>query len=67
MFVKVHEGLQESDKETCFKGSIANSNLGSYEQISRYERIEYCDANLAHMLSPTSAAAEDVVNTVSSE
>ena len=55
------EGFQESDTETCFEGSIANSNSGGYEQISHYERIEYCDVNLAHMLSPT--IAEDIVNT----
>ena len=61
------EGLQENDMETCFEGSIANSNSGGYEQISRYERIEHYDINLAHMLSPTTAAAEDVVNTASSE
>ena len=61
------EGLQKNDTETCFEGSIANSNSGGYEQISHYERIEHCDVNLAHMLSPTSAAAEDVVNTASSE
>ena len=59
------EGLQENYTETCFEGSIANSNSGGYEQINHYEKIEHCDVNLAHMLLPT--IAEDVVNTASSE
>ena len=51
------EVLQENDTGSCFGGS--NSNLGGYEQICGYERIEHCDLNFAHVLSP--AIAEDVV------
>ena len=41
------EDLQNSNAGTCFKGS--NSNLCGYE------RIEHCDLNLSHKLSPTIA------------
>ena len=48
------EDLQNSNAGTCFKRS--NSNLCGYE------RIEHCDLNLAHTLSPTIADSEDIVN-----
>ena len=41
------EDLQKDNAGTCFKGS--NSNLCGYD------RIEHCDLNLAHKLSPTIA------------
>ena len=48
------EDLQKGNAGTCFKRS--NSNLCGYE------RIEHCDLNLAHKLSPTIADSEDTVN-----
>ena len=58
--IGANEGLQENDMGPCLEGYII-SNLGGYERICRYERIEHCDVNLAHMLAPT--IAEDVANT----
>ena len=48
--IGANEGLQENDVGPSLEGY--NSNSGGYEQISRYERIEHSDVNLAHMLSP---------------
>ncbi len=61
--VSKNEGFQvDNDTGTCFEGS--NTNLCGYEQICVYERIEHCDLNSAHILSPT--IAKDIVDTATS-
>ena len=64
------EELPPNSSEFSMLSVHSSEQIGIYEQIQCYERIEHCDVNLAHLISkhsPASVQVENIANTTSSK